>query len=54
MAVTFAREEKNPHFISFVISEMIAKSRAGLIVPVGVEHGFLSRIARLAYCGALN
>lgn len=53
-AVLFARDEKNPAAIAFVISCILNKARSGALVVGPLECGFIDRISKLAFCGSLN
>jgi hypothetical protein len=54
LAVAYARSKADPGFIEFVLSAMNIKTLIAEINPGGIEYGFFSRIAQIAYCGSIN
>ena len=54
IAIRHARAVNNPDFIGMVMAAIYFKTARGLIKMGETERGFLNRIARLAYVGALS
>jgi hypothetical protein len=54
IAIRYAREIKDPAFVSMVMAAIYFKTTRGLIKMGATEQGFLTRLARLAYVGSLS
>jgi hypothetical protein len=55
-AIQYAREQKDPNIIWFVLTTIHFKALSHMLIPAGngMEAGFQQRISQLAYLGAHN
>jgi hypothetical protein len=54
LAVAYARSKNSASFIELVLSDINIKTFIGETPLSGIEYGFFSRIAQIAYCGSMN
>jgi hypothetical protein len=54
LAVAYARSKDSASFIELVLSDINIKTFIGETPLSGIEYGFFSRIAQIAYCGSMN
>ena len=54
LAVAYARSKNSASFIELVLSYINIKTFICETPLSGIEYGFFSRIAQIAYCGSLN
>jgi len=54
LAVADARSKNSASFIELVLSDINIKTFIGETPLSGIEYGFFSRIAQIAYCGSMN
>ena len=54
LAVAYARAKNCPSFIELVLSDINIKTFIGETPLSGIEYGFFSRMAQIAYCGSMN
>jgi hypothetical protein len=54
LAVAYAWSKNSASFIELVLSDINIKTFIGETPLSGIEYGFFSRIAQIAYCGSMN
>ena len=53
-AVAYAKHKNSASFIELVLSDINIKTFIGDTPLSGIEYGFFSRLAQIAFCGPMN